>query len=61
MDKFFMVFVDGTPCANYRHSTEGEASKEAERLSLMNIGKKIYVLQMVNYCMTDKPKINWYS
>lgn len=48
MDKFFMVFVDGTPCTNHRHATEGEASKEAERLSCKNIGKKVYVLQVVN-------------
>jgi len=59
MDKFFMVFVDGTPCTNYRHATEGEASKEAERLSCKNIGKKVYVLQVVNCCVAEKPNIKW--
>jgi hypothetical protein len=59
MDKFYMCYVNGTPCTSHKHETEGEASKEAERLALLNIGKKVYVLSVVSCCQAEKPVVKW--
>lgn len=59
MDKFYMVYVEGTCCTKVKHETEGEASKEAERLALLNIGKNVFILTSINFCVAENPIIKW--
>lgn len=49
--RFWMVWVNGTPATEHRHPSYPLACAEANRIARQpkNIGKKVYVLEAVNY------------
>jgi len=57
--KFWMVWVNDTPTTKYRHTSYASASIEADRLAMMqsNIGKKVYILEALDYRMVELPPI----
>ena len=52
MSKFWLVWVDGTRGATFKHPNVQEASNEAERLALLpeNAGKQVYILEAISAC-----------
>ena len=61
MDKFWMCFVEGTEGCHCRHSNRTEAMEEAERLlqKPKNIGKKVYLLEVVGYAHFGPMPLKW--
>ena len=59
MTEFYMCYVerDGAPDQNI--PTLEQAKQEAERLSRINVGKRVYVLQPINSCICDAPEPRW--
>lgn len=54
-----MVFVEGSDGCKFQHSEEASAIKDAERLAKAHIGKKIFVLIAINYCILELPQPKW--
>ena len=53
--KFWMVWVAcDTPTTNFRHPSYELARGEAERLARQNVGRKVYVLEAVDYRFADQ-------
>lgn len=52
MNKFWMIYVEGKGAPTYKHPTENEARKEAERLAKLpdNQGRGVFVLESVANC-----------
>jgi len=61
--KFWMVWVNKTPTTQHRHPMLKLAQDEAERLAKLpeNIGKKVYVLEAVNWCWINPKPVEWES
>ena len=59
--KFWMVWVHNTPTTNRRHPSYESARQEAERVVRQpnNVGRKVYILEAVNYCYVDVMPITW--
>ena len=57
MDKFWMVYRDGSKRISVKHATKEEAIAEAKRLAENNIGSKFYVFQPVAVCEAEKPQV----
>ena len=55
MEKFYMVWVEGTRGSAVTHKDPLEAIREAERLARLpaNIGKKVYTLETEGYCQVE--------
>ena len=49
--KFWMVWRQDSPTTKHRHPSFVQASAEADRVARLpeNIGKKVYVLEAMNY------------
>jgi len=60
--KFWMVYVHNGRTPTFIHQTHDSAVKEAERLAQLpeNIGLKVFILEVMDYCMVNKPVV-WYS
>lgn len=58
--KFWMVWVKGTPTTERRHPTIDSACEEADRLARQekNIGKKVYVLEAIDYRWVSERPVN---
>lgn len=48
MEKFFMVWKEGTPSPVKRHPNHSSAFKEAKRIARLHPGKKVYVLEAID-------------
>lgn len=59
MNKFWMVWREGSRTVTYKHETEKSARQEAERLARENPGEKFYVLESSDCCM--KYDVFWAS
>ena len=61
MDKFFMIFVEGKRGSTYKHKTPQEVAIEAERLARLpdNLGRRVYVLNTISYCVSDVLPVYW--
>lgn len=61
MDKFYMIFVEGKGTPSVHHLTRLEAKNEAERLARLhdNIGRRVYVLEAVDYCVAEDIPVRW--
>jgi len=61
MDKFWMCFVEGTSSCSMQHINRTEAMEEAERLLRQdrNIGKKVYLLEVVGYVHFEQMPVKW--
>ncbi len=57
MDKFWMVYRDGSNHTSKKHATKEDAIAEAKRLAENNIGSKFYVFQPVAVCEAEKPQV----
>jgi hypothetical protein len=62
MDKFYMVFVEGSQGCRYCHNTLGEAKCEAERLARMpeNRGKRVHVLESTEFVICPELPVEWH-
>lgn len=58
MDKFWMVWVEGTEGPRRRHEVRKLAEEEAERL-VMQTNKKVYLLEMVAICAMRPQPVVW--
>lgn len=61
-EKFWNCLVDGTNGGyHYKHASLDDATKEAERLARLpsNRGKKVYVLELINYCEVPETPVAW--
>jgi len=56
-EKFWMVWVHGTPTTERRHTSALEARREADRVARQNVGKKVYVLEALDYRWVEDPLI----
>jgi hypothetical protein len=58
MQKFWMVWVEGTRGPTYQHLGSNEAVIEAERLARMpeNTNKRVYILEARAYCAVTNIK-----
>jgi len=63
MDKFWICYVEKVGTCPHRHLTLDSAKQEATRLALLknNEGLKVYVLEMVGYCQTATPPVEWHT
>ena len=61
MNRFFMVFVEGTGGCKIKHLYEHEARDEAKRLARLkeNLGKKVFILEPTSFCQTIEPPVEW--
>lgn len=61
MDKFWMCYVEGTKGCSARHINRTVAMEEAERLLKLpsNVGKKVYLLEVVGYVQFEQPPVKW--
>ena len=50
MEKFYMIWVEGTRGPAVTHEDIGEAKREAERLARESAGKRVYTLEAKSYC-----------
>jgi hypothetical protein len=57
--QFYMIHVDGGGAPRQKHSTLDVAKAEAERLSLLNVGKMVYVLAHAETCIARQPIPEW--
>ena len=59
--KFWMVCVQGTPTTEKRHPSLGLACEEADRVARQtkNIGKKVYVLEAMDYRWVSEPPLTY--
>jgi hypothetical protein len=60
--KFWMVWVHDTPTTKHRHPSRELAQAEADRIAQQpqNLGKKVYVLEAVDYrYVPEKPIITY--
>ena len=57
--KFFMVWLQGSPTTERRHPSLVEACQEADRVACQtnNIGKKVYVLEAIDYRWVQSPPL----
>ncbi len=58
IDKFWMLWVEGTPYTRHRHATEESYRTEAERLAKLT-GKKVYVLETVQMVEVPEIPVKW--
>ena len=58
MDKFYL-FVEGTGGFRVGHETHLIAQQEAERLARKE-GKRVYILQAIEYCELDYVPVMFY-
>jgi hypothetical protein len=54
---FWMVWLHDSPTTNHRHDSYPGAKKEADRIARLNPGKKVYVLEAMDYRMVELPPI----
>jgi len=54
-DKFWLVWVEGTPTTEKKHPNSSSAYNEAKRVARQpqNIGKKAYVLEATDYFVVE--------
>lgn len=50
MNKFWMVWMEGNRDPQFKHECLSSAENEAERLARLYPGKKLYILETVNFC-----------
>lgn len=59
MSKFYMCYVENGNSPKQTHATLEQAKQEAERLSRINVGKRVYLLQSIASCICDAPEPRW--
>jgi len=59
--KFWMVWVQNSPTTEKRHPSLREAHQEANRVACQtkNIGKKVYVLEAMDYRFVQHPPLTY--
>ncbi len=57
--KFWMVWVKDTPTTRVRHPSHQLAFEEADRLARLNVGKKVYVLEAIDYRWVQKTPLTY--
>ena len=61
MDKFWMVYVEGTQGCKIPHLTRQNAIDEAERLLRLpsNVGRKVFLLESMGYVHCEPLPVKW--
>jgi len=59
MNRFFMVYVEGTGGCKVQHLYEHEARDEAKRLARLNPGKKVFPMESMGFYWTSEPPVEW--
>ncbi|KKK94774.1 hypothetical protein LCGC14_2679440 [marine sediment metagenome] len=57
--KFFLVWVNDTPTTRMRHPSYNAACEEANRLARLNSGKKVYVLEAIDYRWVEEAPLTY--
>jgi len=62
MDKFWTCWVEDTTPGTRKHFSPEEAHDEARRLGRIrhNIGKKVYVMECIEYCEVPELPVAWH-
>ena len=47
--KFYMVWLNDSPTTRVRHPSLDQACDEADRIARLNPGKKVYVLEALDF------------
>ena len=63
MQRFFMVYVEGSNGCRVKHITLKSAQTEAVRLARLseNIGRKVYIMEAISYCLVESLPVIFYS
>lgn len=61
-ETFWNCWVEGTNGGIYhKHALYHEAEREAERLAQLNMGRKVYIMESMGYCIIPKAPIEWHQ
>ena len=61
MNKFWMVYVEGSSGCRYVHDSLSSAKTEAERLARLesNVGRKVFVMESSSYAIVNPVPVLW--
>ena len=61
MNKFWMIFVEGSRNCQHQHPTLAAAMQEAERIARqeINVDRKVFILESIRYAIVKPAPVEW--